>query len=85
MTMEDVEYQKNLLYSLILNREHKLKELDYIGVKIADGRATTEEYSDVIAEKAKWADEINQARARIKELESIEPESIEPESIEPIQ
>lgn len=37
----------------------KLKELDYIGVKIATGRATREEYADKIALMNAYANEIN--------------------------
>lgn len=37
----------------------KLKELDYIGVKIATGRATREEYSQEIARMREYAAEIN--------------------------
>ena len=37
----------------------KLNELDYIGVKIATGRATREEYADKIALMSAYANEIN--------------------------
>lgn len=37
----------------------KLEELDYIGVKIATGRATREEYADKIALMSAYASEIN--------------------------
>lgn len=37
----------------------KLKELDYIGIKIATGRATREEYADKIALMNAYANEIN--------------------------
>lgn len=49
--------------------EQKLRELDYIGVKIATGRATIEEYADEIAEMSRLADKVNKLRAEIKELE----------------
>ena len=48
--------------------EQKLRELDYIGVKIATGRATIEEYADEIAEMSRLADKVNELRAEIKEL-----------------
>jgi hypothetical protein len=38
----------------------KLKAYDYIGVKIATGRATKEEYANEIAEMTAWANEINE-------------------------
>lgn len=50
--------------------ESKLRDLDYIGVKIATGRATIEEYADEIAEMSRLADKVNQLRAEIKELEN---------------
>ena len=37
-----------------------LKEHDYIGTKIATGRATIEEYSDIIAEMNENAERINE-------------------------
>ena len=37
----------------------QLAALDYIGVKIATGRATREEYADKIALMQEYADEIN--------------------------
>lgn len=49
--------------------EQKLRELDYIGVKIATGRATIEEYADEIADMSRLADKVNKMRAEIKELE----------------
>lgn len=39
--------------------ERWLQEHDYIGIKIATGRATVEEYADVIAEMSAKADRIN--------------------------
>lgn len=74
MTRQEIEERKNALASLILDREAKLKEHDYVSAKIADGRATAEEYADVIANKKSWAKEINQARAEIAELEKVETE-----------
>lgn len=50
--------------------EQKLRDLDYIGVKIATGRATIEEYAEEIAEMSRLADKVNQLRAEIKELEN---------------
>lgn len=49
--------------------ESKLRDLDYIGVKIATGRATIEEYADEIAEMSRLADKVNQLRAEINALE----------------
>lgn len=74
MTRQEIEDRKNALASVILDREAKLKEHDYVSAKIADGRATSEEYADVIAQKTVWADEVNSANAEIAYLDSIAPE-----------
>lgn len=42
----------------------KLRETDYAVIKIAEGAATAEEYSEVIAQREVW-------RARINELEEV--------------
>lgn len=46
-----------------------LAKYDYIGVKIATGRATKEEYAKEIAQMTEWANEINeleQCKAEVK-------------------
>ena len=42
-----------------------LKDYDYIGTKIATGRATREEYATEIAQMTVGADEINELEARL--------------------
>ena len=74
MTRKEIEDRKNFLASVVLDREAKLKEHDYVSAKIADGRATAEEYADVIAKKTTWAEEINNAEAEIEHLNGIAPE-----------
>ena len=74
MERQEIEDRKNALASVILDREAKLKEHDYVSAKIADGRATAEEYADVITQKNKWAEEVNAERA-----ESAEPDAMQPE------
>ena len=74
MTRQEIEDRKNALASLILDREAKLKEHDYVSAKIADGRATIDEYADVIAQKTAWAKEINDAYVEIADLEGVTPE-----------
>lgn len=61
-----------------------LNKHDYIGVKIATGRATAEEYADQIAEMNIYANKVNEAREKIKQLENPEDESGEedPKEIE---
>ena len=74
MTRHEIEDRKNALASVILDREAKLKESDYVSAKIADGRATIDEYADVIAQKTAWAKEINDANTEIANLEGVTPE-----------
>lgn len=71
MTRQEIEDRKNVLFSLILNREAKLKETDYVAAKIAEGAATPEEYADVLAERRKARKEINEAQAEIAGLENV--------------
>ena len=79
MTRQEIEERKNALASLILDREAKLKEHDYVSAKIADGRASAEEYIDVITQKAKWAEEVAAAREEMSQLSAAEADDDSPE------
>ena len=79
MTRQEIEERKNALASLILDREAKLKEHDYVSAKIADGRASAEEYADVITQKAKWAEEVAAAREEMSRLSVAEADDDLPE------
>ena len=79
MTRQEIEERKNALASLILDREAKLKEHDYVSAKIADGRASAEEYADVITQKAKWAEEVAAAREEMNRLDVAEADDDSPE------
>lgn len=79
MTRQEIEERKNALASLILDREAKLKEHDYVSAKIADGRASAEEYADVIAQKTKWAEEVAVAREEMRRLSVAEADDDLPE------
>ena len=48
----------------------KLKETDYIVIKIAEGSATTEEYSEQLANRKTW-------RTRVQELEELYPSLVQ--------
>ena len=61
----------------MFNAEANLASTDYIAAKIAEGKATKEEYADKIAERQVWRDTINSAREEIARLEAIEPEDDE--------
>ena len=58
---QELEEEKALL-------ETWLKEHDYIGTKIATGRATIEEYSDIIAEMTEKAERINEIDRLLESL-----------------
>ena len=81
MTRQEIEDRKNALASVILDREAKLKEHDYVSAKIADGRASAEEYADVITQKAKWAEEVAAAREEMSRLSVAEADDDSPEFI----
>ena len=63
---EPTELEKK--YKELWETESKLRDLDYIGVKIATGRATIEEYADEIAEMSRLANKVNELRAEITDL-----------------
>ena len=58
----------------MFDAEAFLASTDYIAAKIAEGKATTADYADKIAERQASRDSINEARARIAELDAIVPE-----------
>ena len=49
----------------------EFKTLDYIGIKIATGRATVDEYKDDIARMRELADEKNKLENELKELQEV--------------
>lgn len=77
MTRQEIEDRKNVLFSLILDREAKLKETDYVAAKIAEGAATPEEYAEVLAERRKARKQINDAQTELEKLDKEEPEDKE--------
>ena len=64
----------NSQQSIILDREGKLSSTDYIAAKLAEGKATQEEYADKIAQRQTWRDDINSANAEIERLKALEPD-----------
>lgn len=77
MKREEIEDRKNVLFSLILDREAKLRETDYVAAKIAEGAATPEEYAEVLAERQQERTDINAAQAELEKLDKEEPEDKE--------
>ena len=60
------EYQAELA-----EKEQWLRDHDYIGTKIATGRATAEEYAEEIATMTEYAARIEELRAMMAELEAV--------------
>lgn len=63
------EQEKRKIIDKINELDKKLKAYDYIGVKIATGRGTIEEYKNQIAEMTDWANQINSLRNCLKTLD----------------
>lgn len=74
MKKYEIDALINEQQTIILDREGKLTSTDYIAAKIAEGKATTEEYAEKIALRQQWRDDINAAKEEIARLEAIEPE-----------
>lgn len=58
MDRQEIEARLNALHQL-------LREYDYIGIKIATGRATAKDYAAEIAQMKAWAKEIDQLEAQL--------------------
>jgi len=64
-----VPTEKDKLQEELWDAENKLREMDYIGTKIATGRATIEEYADKIALMSELAQKVDELRTKIAQLE----------------
>lgn len=74
MKKHEIDALINEQQTIILDSEGKLSSTDYIAAKIAEGKATQEEYAEKIDQRQQWRDDINAAKAEIERLEAIEPE-----------
>lgn len=74
MTEFEINEAINAQQTIILDREGKLTSTDYIAAKIAEGKATKEQYTEKIAERQAWRDDINAANAEIERLKALEPD-----------
>ena len=74
MTQAEIIEAINAQQSIVLDREGKLSSTDYIAAKLAEGKATKDEYADKIVERQQWRDDINAANAEIERLKALEPE-----------
>lgn len=61
--------RKEEILSEIRALENLIQQHDYIGIKIAMGRATAEEYAEQIAESDAWAARISELREELAALE----------------
>lgn len=78
MTQQEKQQAIDAQQSLILDREGRLKQTDYIAAKIAEGKATKTEYKAEIEQRQQWRDDINVAQAEISRLQAIQAEESEP-------
>jgi hypothetical protein len=74
MTAFEIQEAINAQQTIILDREGKLTSTDYIAAKIAEGKATKEQYAEKITERQTWRDDINAANAEIERLKALEPD-----------
>lgn len=65
MTREQIEEE-------IRNLDQLMRANDYIGTKIAMGRATKEEYAEEIAKSEEWAERKNELQAILDEMNAEE-------------
>lgn len=77
MTRQEIEDRKNVLFSLIRDREAKLRETDYVAAKIGEGSAAPEEYAEVLVKRQQERNDINAAQAELEKLDKEEPEDKE--------
>ena len=82
MKKYEIDALINEQQTIILDREGKLTSTDYIAAKIAEGKATQEEYAEKIAQRQQWRDDINAAKDEIERLEALEPDPEEKPEME---
>ena len=70
----EVERQNQIsdLESQITSIDAEFSSLDYIGIKIATGRATVEEYKEEIARMNQLADEKNELEIKLQTLQEVQ-------------
>lgn len=66
----DLESGKTALLRELSSIKQWLFEHDYIGIKIATGRATVEEYEDIVAEMKVKAERLNEVKNKLQEIEN---------------
>ena len=71
MKKYEIDALINEQQTIVLDREGKLSSTDYIAAKIAEGKATQEEYAEKIAQRQQWRDDINAAKDEIERLDGV--------------
>ena len=66
--MSNTEMTREQIKEEIRNLDQLMKANDYIGTKIAMGRATKEEYAEEIAKSEEWAQRKNELQAMLDEM-----------------
>ena len=82
MKKYEIDALINEQQTIVLDRVGKLTSTDYIAAKIAEGKATQEEYAEKIAQRQQWRDDINAAKAEIERLKALEPDPEEKPEVE---
>ena len=77
MTQQEKIQAINEKAAMINELKRRLASTDYIGVKIAEGAATRQEYADKLNQRQDWRDDINAIEVEIAELEAEVPEDAE--------
>lgn len=74
MKQQEIMDARQRQEEIILDRKTRLSSTDYIAAKIAEGAAKKSEYSEQLAQRQQWRDDINAASERLAELEAEVPE-----------
>ena len=83
MTQNEIYEAIQQQNEIILDREARLRQKDYIGTKIAMGVAKIADYKDVITQTETWRADINAAQEEIARLEALIPD--EQEEVAPME
>lgn len=70
--MSNTEMTREQIDEEIRNLDQLMRGNDYIGTKIAMGRATKEEYAEEIAKSEEWAQRKNELQAMLDEMNETE-------------
>lgn len=70
MNLQEIQNQIDAKNGIINDLQIELRKKDYIGTKIAMGRATKEEYATDIAKCDEWAAQIDALMKEVDELDA---------------